>query len=287
MDIRKYEALVRSIELGSFSAAGIELGYTAAGISHMVTTVEDELGIPIVKRSYSGVTLTNCGKKVYDDIRSIVRQENLLKQQAKSITGLVTGNLIVGSYFSVASHWLPKIFSKFLQDYPGVNLQLREGGHQLMNQWMEESVIDFCIYSYDNSTNYKWYPLYDDRIVVVVPPNHKFANRKSINLAECLNEPFIMPGFGKDYDILNLLKEDYTKLNIKFSTVENYATLSMVESGLGICIMNELITKGLDFNVKLIDFDPPQYMPLGIAVPSTQSLSPAAKKLISYIRRMI
>lgn len=39
MDIKKYEALLRSIDLGSFSSAAEELGYTAAGISRMVTTI--------------------------------------------------------------------------------------------------------------------------------------------------------------------------------------------------------------------------------------------------------
>lgn len=96
-----------------------------------------------------------------------------------------------------------------------------------------------------------------------------------------------MPALGQDYDLMRILKSDTSQLNIKFSTVENYAALSMVENGLGISIMNELITKGLPCNAVFLDFLPPQYISLGIAIPSIQTASPAEKKLISYIRKLV
>lgn len=287
MDINKYEALLRSIDLGSFSSAAVELGYTAAGISRMVTSIEDELGFPLLKRTHSGVTLTKEGQNIIENIRSIVKQELLLRQKSTNLTGLETGTVTVGSYFSIATHWLPKIFHDFLKDYPGITIQLREGGHQLLNQWMEESTVDFCLTSYDSSFNYNWFPLRDDRMVVAVPHDHPFALKNAVTIEECLSQPLIMPALGQDYDVMRILKSDASQLNIKFSTVENYAALSMVENGLGISIMNELITKGMPCNVVLLDFAPPQFISLGIAIPSIQAASPAEKKLISYIRRLV
>ena len=62
MDLLKCRALVRAIELGSFSAAAAEMGYTPSGISHMAAAVEDELGVVLLRRGRSGVSLSPPGE---------------------------------------------------------------------------------------------------------------------------------------------------------------------------------------------------------------------------------
>ena len=55
MNIRKYEAYVRAVELGSLSKAAEELGYTQSGISHMRQSLEDGGGFPLMVRTSSGI----------------------------------------------------------------------------------------------------------------------------------------------------------------------------------------------------------------------------------------
>ena len=81
-----------------------------------------------------------------------------------------------------------------------------------------------------------------------------------------------------------LLSAHPMKLDIRFSTVENYSARAMVECGLGISIMNELITRGLKRDIICLPFEKPQSVSFGIAVADVHSLSPSAKKLIQYIR---
>ena len=112
-------------------------------------------------------------------------------------------------------------------------------------------------------------------------------SKDKVTIEDCSNYPFIMPSFGKDYDIVQLLRKSNAKLNIKFSTVENYSAIAMVEQGLGISIMNELITKGLDRKIKLIELYPPKHIVLGISIESVKTALPATKKMISYIKQMV
>ena len=58
MSINKYEAFIKTVELGSLTRAGEALGYTQSGVSHMISTLEDELGFPLLRRSRAGVSLT-------------------------------------------------------------------------------------------------------------------------------------------------------------------------------------------------------------------------------------
>ena len=55
MNIKKYEAFVRAVELGSLSKAAEELGYTQSGISHMMQSLEEEVGFPLMTRTSSGI----------------------------------------------------------------------------------------------------------------------------------------------------------------------------------------------------------------------------------------
>ncbi len=284
MDIKKYEAVLCAIELGSFSAAAEAMGYTPAGISRMADAVEDWIGFPILNRSHDGVSVNASGEEIISEIRQIVRHEAILKQQSANISGLVTGDITVGSYYSIATHWLPAVIKRFHDDYPGVNISMREGGHGFLLKWMSEAEVDFILYSKDISTGYDWIPLRRDRMVVVVPEKHPLAGKNCVSFRDCEKYPFVMPAMGEDYDVMNLLREHDIKPDIRFSTVENYSALAMVECGLGISIMNELITEGLNRRIVRLPFEVPQDVEFGIAAADINALSPAAKKLIQYIR---
>jgi DNA-binding transcriptional LysR family regulator len=106
-------------------------------------------------------------------------------------------------------------------------------------------------------------------------------------LSACQKEEFIMPALGKDDDVVGLLKKTNLTPKICFSTLENYAALSMIECGLGMSVMNELVTKGRQNNVIMLPLDPPQSITLGIAVPSVKAAPPAVRKFITYATRIL
>mgnify|MGYP002556107571 CR=1 FL=1 len=70
MNIKKYEAFVRAVELGSLSKAAEELGYTQSGISHMMQSLEEEVGFPLMTRTSSGIMPNTEGEMLLPTIRS-------------------------------------------------------------------------------------------------------------------------------------------------------------------------------------------------------------------------
>ena len=287
MDTQKYQALLQAIEAGSFSAAAAELGYTPSGISHMVEAVENQLGLTLLRRSHAGVTLTENGQRLLPALRELLHAEALLLQEAEELRGLSCGRVSIGSYSSIAAHWLPRVLCAFQEDFTGVSIQLMEGVQQELDSWMEQRLGDFCLYSNPPVPHCEWIPLRKDPMLAVLPPEHPLAREKAIRLEQCQGQPFIMPSRGEDYDVVNLLRECGVQPQIRFSTIENYAAMSLVEYGLGISIMNELITKGRVNRVVMLPFDPPRHIVLGVAIPSQAYASPAARKMIEYIRRML
>ena len=216
----------------------------------------------------------------------ILTKVQLLKSKAADINGIAAGSVTIGTYFSIATHWLPDIIRDFSAAYPGISIQIREGGHQLQMQWLKEGAIDFAMCSFDKASSCRWIHLQEDPMVIVVPAAHPFASRRSLSLQECCEEPFVMPAFGDDYDVNQAVLDSGIRLNIKYSTVENYSAIAMVESGLGISVMNRLITKGLDRQIVCVPMDPPVSVPLGILMPP-DALSPAADKMVSFLQQKL
>ncbi len=283
MEIRKYEAFLKSVDLGSFTAAAEELKYTTAGISHMVESIEAELGFPLLRRGRSGVSLTRYGEALIDDIRHLVQCAQHLTEQADALKGLVTGRVVIGAYYSISSNWLPGVFCKFAEQYPEVQIELREGGHQLLNQWMADGQLDLMLTSFDKELGHCWLPLRKDRMVAVLPPFHPLAERKELSLEDCMPYDLIMPARGRDYDVTGLLRDRFSSLRIRLTTIENYSALAMVEQGLGISIMNELITLRQDQNVVKVPLTDAEDIVLGIYLPSLASASLPARRLLRLL----
>ena len=118
MDTKKYEVLEKTVELSLLTKAAQELGLTQSGVSHMLAAIEAELQLPLLKRTRTGARLTPEGEQMMPYIHEIVRQEKLLRQAAAALHTLVTGKIRIGTFTSVATHWLPAMMMQFQQAYP-------------------------------------------------------------------------------------------------------------------------------------------------------------------------
>ena len=287
MDINKYKIFLQAVDSGSFSSVAEETGYTPSGIVHMMNTLESEMGFPLLIRSRKGVRLTPDGERVAPILRKLVKWEEQLGQVSSDICGAVTGTITVGTYFSIAVNWLPGVIKRFQQDFPLINIRLRENVHQQLDELLQEQRVDFCLFSYPPAGDCEWLPLRKDRMVAVLPAGHPLAGGAAYPIAGYRNAPFIMPAEGYDYDIMRVLDKHSIVPSVRYSTGEDNAALAMIENDLGIGLMNELTTRGRTTTAVIMPLDPPEDIEMGIAVPSLKKASPAAKRFIEYLIRYL
>ncbi|WP_027398212.1 LysR family transcriptional regulator [Anaerovorax odorimutans] len=283
----KYRVMLFAADCGSFSKAAKLTGYTPSGITHMMNSLEEELGFNVFLRDRRGIKLTEDGEHILPIIREIVHWEEQLLQTVSQINGLEIGCITIGSYSSIASHWLPQIIKRFKQSYPNIEIRLMEGIRQEVESWLSDKRVDLAFYTYQQPMKHEWIPLCDDPMLAVIPSDHPLAKELIYPLANCQYEDFIMPAMGQDDDVVKLLKHNNLSPHIAYSTLENYAAISMIEQGLGMSIMNELITKNWKSSTVMLPLDPPQYIRLGIGLPSIKSASPATKKFIEYTKEIL
>ena len=122
----KYRALIQAIELGSITKAAKALGYSQPGVSHIIDSLEEKIGFPLLIKSNNRLQLTNTGKKLFPYFKKIVNAEDDMLSMAKSINGLMEGSIYIGAQNSMLVNLLPKIIAKFSEAYSSIELNIQE-----------------------------------------------------------------------------------------------------------------------------------------------------------------
>lgn len=282
METARYKAFLASAEEGSFSKAAEKLCYTASGVSQLVSALEGELGFPLLSRSRKGVVPTANGEMLLPAIRSFLQQEEYICQMAAELNGLQIGSVTIATYFSIATHWLPRVIRDFQKKYPNIEVRLLEGTRREIENRLENRQADMAFMSYLEPMAFDWIPLAEEAMLAILPMEHPLAGETVYPLSYCGKDKFIMPERGADDDVMSMLRKNGVEPNICFSTRESFAAVPLVEQGIGISIMNELLTKRWEYDVKKLPLDPPQKITLGIAALDLDGLSPASKRFLKF-----
>lgn len=279
MEIEKYEALLCAVEKGSFSAAAETLGYTPSGISRMMAALELENGFPLLVRGKEGVTPTKECVKLMPQIRELVFEGEKLKQMSAQIRNVEMGTLTIGTAYNAYYGWLSEVTSKFHKQYPGIEIKIVSGYSAELVEQMEKHEVDMAIIS-ERSGNHQWIPLIKDRLLAMVAVNHPVAKLDSVPVELFAKESFIDIYPGKDIDNAYVFKRCHVTPNTQFSTMDIYATYSMVEAGLGISMNNEINCRNLSKNIKVLPLNPPQATMIGLAI--AEDKTPAAATFLRF-----
>lgn len=282
MENNKCKAFIECIERGSISAAADSLGYTPSAISQLITSLEKELGLKLLVRSQKGVKPTSEGETLLPAFRSYIAREQDIYHIASELKGVVTGNLSIAAYPSVATNWLPEIVRRFKSEYPGIHINIRESIRENMFQNFEQNTADMGIMVYSEPMPYEWIPLIEIPVLAALPEDHPFAGADKFPIKECENSDFILGSWGREIEILNILEKNDTHPDIKYTTYDTPATLAMVRMGLGISLVNELSARYWNEHLVKLPLDPPQTVTFGVAVPSREHMTNAAKKFLQF-----
>ena len=287
MNIGKYETLMAVVEYGSLTLAAQSLGCTQSAVSHSIESLEQELGFALLKRGRAGVRLTGEGERLIPAVRNLLNSAEQLAQTAASIRGLESGTVRIGSFTSVAVHWLPPVLKEFQKDYPRVEFKLLNGDYHDVEQWLMEGSIDIGFVNVPSVVDCECIPLMEDRLLAILPRHSRFESYPRFPLVECETEPFISLLESSDHDARRALEAAGVKPNVRFYTKDDYAIIAMVEQGLGISIMPELLLKGRHDDIQMLPLVPEARRTIGIAIAAGDKAGPATRRFADYVVRYV
>lgn len=283
MNFQQYEALLKTIELGSFTKAAAELGYTQSGISHMLAALERECGCTLLYRDRSGVRLSSDGEVLLPLFRTVENAQKELLGKLSELQGLEAGLISIGTVTSVSVHWLPSIIQEFHAAHPQIQFRLRYGQDYVeIEKWISEGLVD-CGFIGLPAT----YPhlnlrtLRRDAFVAVLPREHPLAARSSISLHELADQPFIRLEEGNDNEIAALFSESGIQPKVCFTAWDNQTILAMVSKGLGVSVLTELMFGEDPYDVVAVPLEPAAYRDLALATRKEGELTAAVQTFIN------
>ncbi len=283
----KYQTVMTVIETGSLKRAAEELGCTQSAVSHCLDSLEQELGFAVLRRRRAGVQLTDEGERLLPALRNYLSAAEQLRQTASSIRGLESGTVRIGAFTSVAVHWLPPVLKEFQRDYPRVDFRLLNGDYHDVEQWLSDGSVDVGFVNMPCALGCECIPLMEDRLLAILPLKSRFENYPKFPLVECENEPFISLLESSDHDARRALEAAGVKPNVRFYTKDDYAIIAMVEQGLGISIMPELLLKGSHYHLQTLPLIPEAKRTIGLAIAAGAKAGPATRRFSDYIVRYV
>ena len=282
MDTKKYEVFEKIVELSSLSRAAEELGLTQSGVSHILASLEEEFGFPLLKRSRVGARLTPEGERLMPFVRDILRSQEQLDQTAAELRGLAAGTVRIGTFTSVAVHWLPGMLQEFGRLYPRVEFKLFNGDYHDVDRWLADGSVDVGFITLPTALRCECIPLREDPLLAVLPEDHPLAARTVCPVREVAAEPFITLLETSDSDSRRALEAAGVKPNVRFTTKDDYAIIAMVRQGLGVSIMPELLLEGQLDGVAVRPLSPPASRTLALAVASGDRAGPATRRFADF-----
>lgn len=278
---------MRAAETGCLTHAAEQLNYTQTAASHMLASLEAELGVQLLLRSHSGVTLTPAGEEVMPYARKIVDSDNQIRQlltPGKQQKGLIR----IGAITSVAVRWLPEILLRFRQEYPKIELQLNDAvNYEAIQNWFERGLID-CAFTADSAVNgIKTQQLCKDPLLVILPVNHPLCRYEKITPALLSGETFVIPSEGTHHSVGRILRQAKGHV-LDAGKLSDQAAIAMVRRGYGVSILPELVLNCYSCEgIERRSLEPECSRTIYLATPVRKPLSPAGKEFIRYVQSWV
>lgn len=282
----KYLAYLKTVEFHSLTKAANLLGYTQPGISHMITSLEQELGFPLLIRAKDGVYPTDEGQQLLYYMRQIVNNETMLKDLANQINGIETGSIRIGVFSSTSTQWIPGLLQKFTALHPNIHVQIIEGTTIELQNLFSENYLDLGLMSDPAPEGFEFIPLMQDPILAIIPWDHPLADKEYISPGELVKYPFIVPQEGADEDIWRVMSPEKLIPDIRYRIKGDATILAMVANGLGVSLFPELAILLTNQKILTKPLTTGCTRNLGVVIRSSKYASPAVKEFLALTRKM-
>ncbi len=239
MDLGQVEAFVQVAQHRSFSKAAEALFLTQPSVTARIQSLERDLGEALFERNGRGVRLTEMGASFLPYARRALKALQEVRDALEGLRNLEIGTLKIGSALTVSTYVLPRVLKKYCGAYPGVEVSVHTGRSEQVLQMVLQDDVHCALERTVHHPEIVTVPLYEDDLVLVSAPQHRFARSGTASIEDVGREQLILFDKGSSYNALiqNVFRQNgvMPHMLMELDTIE--ATKKMVEEGLGIALL--------------------------------------------------
>lgn len=284
MNIHQLTVLAAIAREGTFSNAALVLDTSQAAVSRAIASLEDELGVPLLKRGRFGAKLTQVGERVLFHSHKMLELRERIDYEVNLEKGLYAGRLRIGSFRSAATHLLPPILARFREQFPRVEVSLTELEPAGVEQALREGQVDIGLVPLPRSEEFQVWEVARDEYVALLPKKMgTLPSRLTWN--DLSTYDFVLYNYA---ECTNAVREHWSrwgqKLKVAYVIKEDSTIVSMVAQGLGAAILPRLAAMPIPKGVQVRSLPQPLERVIGVATLAQTPHSPAVDVFISMLR---
>jgi DNA-binding transcriptional LysR family regulator len=247
INLPELKVFVAAAEELNFSRAAERLHLSQSAVSQNIQSIERNYGVELFVRHGRSVQLSEAGLTLLPLAREVLNATRLLEDTLLNAKDGVAGELSIGCATTSGRYFIPNLLARFQQDCPNVRTRVSLMSRQavlngLMEQTLQLGVIGRCA----DHRELECQPVFEDRVILIVPPGHPWTQLEKIQPEAVLEEPFISREHNSGtYEVLfdNLRRHglEPDNMNVVMELGDAEAVQMAVERGVGITFISEMM----------------------------------------------
>lgn len=292
MNVRAMEYLVAMEQGGSLSAAARLMGVSQPTLSVFLKNLEQQLGMELFRRQGHSLIPTPKGQVLLEAAREIVAVKEQTYQTIHRLTHVQSNRICIGASPLRGSLIVAQIMPAFNRRYPDVELVIREGYAQEIQEWLQQGEVDFALNSCAEGEERGIISAVREPMAVAVPQFHPMAvqarSQGKVPAADirCFaDSPFILMTRGftvrRIYD--RLMEQANLHPTVVYETNNMLVVCRMVSRGMGAAVVSAGTANMGGSEMVCFPLDPPCYMRLGLSFPPGKTELTPAQRYFAYL----
>jgi len=280
-----FEAVAR---FGGFTRAAQQLHVAQSAVSAQVRALEGELGVALFARTTRRVALTHAGELFLVRARRVLAELDDARGELAELAAVVRGRVTIGATSVVGPFDLPNALARFHDHYPGVAVTLRSGLIAALLGDLDAGRVDLVLgpVHADQASRYSVRRIADEDLLLILPPGHRLARERRLDLADARDEPFVcLPAESGLRAILDAAAATagFTA-RVQFEAHNPASIRELVSAGLGVALLARSVaeTPGPLIDIGRLDPGPP-HPPIGLIHRRDRRLTAAAQACRRYL----
>lgn len=291
MHIETLKIFCDLVDTGSFSLAAERNFVTQSAVSQQVRNLEEKFKRRLLERvrGRREVKLTNAGEVFYQECRNVLVSFEQLQESMRGLSGQVSGVVRVATVYSVGLHELPAKVREFMTKFPAAKIDLEYSRTTRVVRDVLNGTVELGVVAYpEPRRGLTIVPMPGDKLVLICPPGHEFAQREEIKVSELDNHDFVL--FERDIPTRKAIDKTFKNHGVavhKVAEFDNIETIKRaVEVGFGLAIVPRpaVLDEQRTGQLAVINLGESEWTrDVGIIYRSDRTLSLAAKKFVQLL----
>lgn len=275
-----------------YTKAAAELEISQPTLSNAISSLEKELDTFLFEKQGRNVVLTKHGKTFLKYVNASLAILEKGKQEMARLSSADRGHVNLAFISAVGTLLVPEIISNFLKQpqHSNITFSCNEGNTKELLKLLKEDRYDMVICSKrDDEIGLAFIPIYEQKMVVLLPFDHPLSMRESISLRDVQTYPFIMHTHesGMRAVVNQLFEKAGIKPIVSCEVEEDHTIAGLVEAKLGIALVSES-PNIKNVNIAIIPLKSPEYKRyIYLTTVKNRHLSPAAQMFKSYVQHYL